>query len=321
MFQSVWNLCALGNIHTYFPHCFALRSHFVTFRSWTTARFFLAALPPSTVGASVTYLWCEVCLSAAGSAFLNPDGDSGTEADSEPQLTFYTDPNRSRRRSRGMRNGNANTAWGPGGKEDSRSALPPSILHSVSDAWNPKVSLVTSVTRAAPVPQSCVMVLFCNSLVTEWMLFEFKCCDSERGIQCNLTMSLLWWLNSAFFFFFFWLPFFRLLIQTSMILNVLSVNLQQGTCVHHTAHKSKNKMCKLTQHAKYDTIPHLHVASQQRWYSSQIITQHYHSVFVFCVRASSHWAIHRYLDCIYGSIYFSIYFIIYYILFCPHITI
>ncbi|XP_050993610.1 astrotactin-1 isoform X3 [Labeo rohita] len=37
----------------------------------------------------------------AGSTFLNPDGDSGTEADSEPQLTFYTDPNRSRRRSRG----------------------------------------------------------------------------------------------------------------------------------------------------------------------------------------------------------------------------
>uniref|UniRef100_A0A8C7IY03 Astrotactin 1 n=1 Tax=Oncorhynchus kisutch TaxID=8019 RepID=A0A8C7IY03_ONCKI len=36
----------------------------------------------------------------AGSTFLNPDGDSGTEADSEPQLTFYTDPNRSRRRSR-----------------------------------------------------------------------------------------------------------------------------------------------------------------------------------------------------------------------------
>uniref|UniRef100_A0A6Q2ZDZ8 Astrotactin 1 n=1 Tax=Esox lucius TaxID=8010 RepID=A0A6Q2ZDZ8_ESOLU len=38
---------------------------------------------------------------ATGSTFLNPDGDSGTEADSEPQLTFYTDPNRSRRRSRG----------------------------------------------------------------------------------------------------------------------------------------------------------------------------------------------------------------------------
>uniref|UniRef100_A0AAQ6AQB8 Astrotactin 1 n=1 Tax=Amphiprion ocellaris TaxID=80972 RepID=A0AAQ6AQB8_AMPOC len=37
----------------------------------------------------------------AGSTFLNPDGDSGTEADSEPQLAFYTDPNRSRRRSRG----------------------------------------------------------------------------------------------------------------------------------------------------------------------------------------------------------------------------
>ncbi|XP_065132680.1 astrotactin-1 isoform X1 [Paramisgurnus dabryanus] len=51
----------------------------------------------------------------AGSAFLNPDGDSGTEADSEPQLTFYTDPNRSRRRSRGMRNGNVNTAWVSGG--------------------------------------------------------------------------------------------------------------------------------------------------------------------------------------------------------------
>lgn len=54
----------------------------------------------------------------AGSTFLNPDGDSGTEADSEPQLAFYTDPNRSRRRSRGMRNGNANSAWGSGGKED-----------------------------------------------------------------------------------------------------------------------------------------------------------------------------------------------------------
>ncbi|KAI9542007.1 Astrotactin-1 [Dissostichus eleginoides] len=49
-----------------------------------------------------------------GSTFLNPDGDSGTEADSEPQLAFYTDPNRSRRRSRGMRNGNANSAWGSG---------------------------------------------------------------------------------------------------------------------------------------------------------------------------------------------------------------
>ncbi|XP_047674296.1 astrotactin-1 isoform X5 [Tachysurus fulvidraco] len=40
-------------------------------------------------------------LTPAGSAFLNPDGDSGPETDGEPQLTFYTDPNRSRRRSRG----------------------------------------------------------------------------------------------------------------------------------------------------------------------------------------------------------------------------
>ncbi|XP_062849986.1 astrotactin-1 isoform X3 [Trichomycterus rosablanca] len=54
-------------------------------------------------------------LTPAGSAFLNPDGDSGPETDGEPQLTFYTDPNRSRRRSRGMRNGNANPAWGSGG--------------------------------------------------------------------------------------------------------------------------------------------------------------------------------------------------------------
>lgn len=38
--------------------------------------------------------------SRAGSAFLNPEGDSGTEADNEPQLTFYTDPSRSRRRNR-----------------------------------------------------------------------------------------------------------------------------------------------------------------------------------------------------------------------------
>uniref|UniRef100_A0A4W6C0F8 Astrotactin 1 n=1 Tax=Lates calcarifer TaxID=8187 RepID=A0A4W6C0F8_LATCA len=45
---------------------------------------------------------CIFCVNpTAGSTFLNPDGDSGTEADSEPQLAFYTDPNRSRRRSRG----------------------------------------------------------------------------------------------------------------------------------------------------------------------------------------------------------------------------
>ncbi|XP_046707342.1 astrotactin-1 isoform X5 [Silurus meridionalis] len=43
----------------------------------------------------------NVDLTPAGSAFLNPDGDSGPETDGEPQLTFYTDPNRSRRRSRG----------------------------------------------------------------------------------------------------------------------------------------------------------------------------------------------------------------------------
>uniref|UniRef100_A0A480NNZ1 Astrotactin-1 isoform 2 n=1 Tax=Sus scrofa TaxID=9823 RepID=A0A480NNZ1_PIG len=36
----------------------------------------------------------------AGSAFLNPEGDSSTEAENDPQLTFYTDPSRSRRRSR-----------------------------------------------------------------------------------------------------------------------------------------------------------------------------------------------------------------------------
>nr|XP_035922838.1 astrotactin-1-like isoform X1 [Halichoerus grypus] len=36
----------------------------------------------------------------AGSAFLNPEGDSGPETENDPQLTFYTDPSRSRRRSR-----------------------------------------------------------------------------------------------------------------------------------------------------------------------------------------------------------------------------
>ncbi|KAJ3594421.1 hypothetical protein NHX12_003728, partial [Muraenolepis orangiensis] len=47
-----------------------------------------------------------------GSTFLTPDGDSGTEADSDPQLTFYTDPNRSRRR--GLRNGSATSGWASG---------------------------------------------------------------------------------------------------------------------------------------------------------------------------------------------------------------
>ncbi|KAG7264195.1 hypothetical protein CRUP_015514, partial [Coryphaenoides rupestris] len=49
-----------------------------------------------------------------GSTFLTPDGDSGTEADSDPQLAFYTDPNRSRRRSRALRNGSATSGWGSG---------------------------------------------------------------------------------------------------------------------------------------------------------------------------------------------------------------
>uniref|UniRef100_A0A8C5Q6G2 Astrotactin 1 n=1 Tax=Leptobrachium leishanense TaxID=445787 RepID=A0A8C5Q6G2_9ANUR len=38
--------------------------------------------------------------SRAGSAFLNPEGECAAEMDSETQLTFYTDPSRSRRRSR-----------------------------------------------------------------------------------------------------------------------------------------------------------------------------------------------------------------------------
>lgn len=42
-------------------------------------------------------------LITAGSAFLNPEGDSGPEAENDPQLTFYTDPSRSRRRSRGRK--------------------------------------------------------------------------------------------------------------------------------------------------------------------------------------------------------------------------
>uniref|UniRef100_A0A8C4DLL1 Astrotactin 1 n=1 Tax=Dicentrarchus labrax TaxID=13489 RepID=A0A8C4DLL1_DICLA len=50
----------------------------------------------------VCIFFISLCVNpTAGSTFLNPDGDSGTEADSEPQLAFYTDPNRSRRRSRG----------------------------------------------------------------------------------------------------------------------------------------------------------------------------------------------------------------------------
>nr|XP_010783037.1 PREDICTED: disabled homolog 2-interacting protein-like [Notothenia coriiceps] len=67
-----------------------------------------------------------------GSTFLNPDGDSGTEADSEPQLAFYTDPNRSRRRSRGMRNGNANSAWGSGAAGSPRSPINKTTLTLIS---------------------------------------------------------------------------------------------------------------------------------------------------------------------------------------------
>lgn len=85
---------------------------------------------------TVGVFFISLCVNpTAGSTFLNPDGDSGTEADSEPQLAFYTDPNRSRRRSRGMRNGNANSAWGSGGKEDSytyRQFIPPSDAFSIA---------------------------------------------------------------------------------------------------------------------------------------------------------------------------------------------
>lgn len=50
----------------------------------------------------------------AGSAFLNPEGDSGLEAENDPQLTFYTDPSRSRRRSRGRKDGGVR--WGEKGE-------------------------------------------------------------------------------------------------------------------------------------------------------------------------------------------------------------
>ena len=53
----------------------------------------------------------------AGSAFLNPEGDSGTETENDPQLTFYTDPSRSRRRSRGGKDGGAQRVTGLWGEE------------------------------------------------------------------------------------------------------------------------------------------------------------------------------------------------------------
>lgn len=57
----------------------------------------------------------------AGSAFLNPEGDSGTEAENDPQLTFYTDPSRSRRRSRGREDEGAKRS-GRGSEEGRRGA-------------------------------------------------------------------------------------------------------------------------------------------------------------------------------------------------------
>lgn len=48
-------------------------------------------------------VFATLLLITAGSAFLNPEGDSGPEAENDPQLTFYTDPSRSRRRSRGRK--------------------------------------------------------------------------------------------------------------------------------------------------------------------------------------------------------------------------
>lgn len=73
-------------------------------------------------------IWCHedktegvvsamVLFITAGSAFLNPEGDSGTETENDPQLTFYTDPSRSRRRSRGRPEGGVK--WGEGGEVQS----------------------------------------------------------------------------------------------------------------------------------------------------------------------------------------------------------
>lgn len=71
---------------------------------------------------------------SAGSAFLNPEGDSSTEAENDPQLTFYTDPSRSRRRSRGRDGGKA-CEWDVGGKGRGHRGL--SGLFSRKDAWIP----------------------------------------------------------------------------------------------------------------------------------------------------------------------------------------
>lgn len=58
---------------------------------------------------SLKMFFAMVLFITAGSAFLNPEGDSGTETENDPQLTFYTDPSRSRRRSRGRKHGG--TKW------------------------------------------------------------------------------------------------------------------------------------------------------------------------------------------------------------------
>lgn len=127
-----WTLClASRSISLHFNY--GLKKTFMIWsvQQWLLLPFWLCHLSEAklrtttTIGpdlffSSSLYFFISVCVNpTAGSTFLNPDGDSGTEADSEPQLAFYTDPNRSRRRSRGMRNGNANSAWGSGGKEDS----------------------------------------------------------------------------------------------------------------------------------------------------------------------------------------------------------
>lgn len=120
------NFNALIWFHTDFSSGFILSCHLCEANLRTNCPLRVQNFFFSIIGV----FFISLCVNpTAGSTFLNPDGDSGTEADSEPQLAFYTDPNRSRRRSRGMRNGNANSAWGSGGKEDSytyRQFIPPS---------------------------------------------------------------------------------------------------------------------------------------------------------------------------------------------------
>lgn len=129
----------------------------------------------------------------AGSTFLNPDGDSGTEADSEPQLAFYTDPNRSRRRSRGMRNGNANSAWGSGGKEDSftyRPFIPPPdgiTIATTHDKWPLQCT-------CCGWPQCCVCSWFCviEFVYTVCCLYTYVCVYIS---VCRMCKRWLWACN------------------------------------------------------------------------------------------------------------------------------